>query len=53
MWHTLKVCHIWASGRHDPYVVPRVVAIVEAIAALVLAHMWLRAQGQRVLLQEL
>jgi chorismate synthase len=36
------------KGRHDPCVVPRAVAIVEAMAALVLADMWLRAQGQRV-----
>jgi chorismate synthase len=35
------------KGRHDPCVVPRAVVIVEAMAALVLADMWLRAQGQR------
>lgn len=32
------------KGRHDPCVVPRAVPIVEAMAALVLADHWLRAQ---------
>jgi chorismate synthase len=31
-----------ATGRHDPCVVPRAVAIVEAMAALTLADHWLR-----------
>lgn len=31
------------KGRHDPCVVPRAVPIVEAMAALVLADMWLRS----------
>ncbi|MCS7036648.1 MAG: chorismate synthase [Saprospiraceae bacterium] len=32
------------KGRHDPCVVPRAVPIVEAMAALVIADHWLRAQ---------
>jgi chorismate synthase len=36
------------KGRHDPCVVPRAVPIVEAMAALVLADMWLRSRGSRV-----
>jgi chorismate synthase len=31
-----------ATGRHDPCVVPRAVAIVEAMAALTLADHWVR-----------
>ncbi|MBI1192743.1 MAG: chorismate synthase [Bacteroidetes bacterium] len=34
------------KGRHDPCVLPRAVAIVEAMAALVLADHWLRYRGQ-------
>lgn len=33
------------KGRHDPCVVPRAVPIVEAMAALVLADMWLRSRN--------
>ncbi|MEX8547482.1 MAG: chorismate synthase [Mucilaginibacter sp.] len=33
---------IKGKGRHDPCVVPRAVPIVEAMAALVLADLWLR-----------
>ncbi|MBO0949869.1 chorismate synthase [Fibrella forsythiae] len=36
------------KGRHDPCVVPRAVPIVEAMAALVLADMWLRSQGNKI-----
>lgn len=36
------------KGRHDPCVVPRAVPIVEAMAALVMADLWLRAKGSRV-----
>ncbi|MBO0937810.1 chorismate synthase [Fibrella sp. HMF5335] len=36
------------KGRHDPCVVPRAVPIVEAMAALVLADMWLRSRGSKV-----
>ena len=36
------------KGRHDPCVLPRAVPIVEAMAALVLADMSLRARGDRV-----
>ena len=36
------------KGRHDPCVVPRAVPIVEAMAALVLADMYLRNQVARV-----
>ena len=34
------------KGRHDTCVLPRAVAIVEAMAALVLADHWLRYRGQ-------
>lgn len=36
------------KGRHDPCVVPRAVPIVEAMAALVLADMYLRDRSARV-----
>ncbi|MEM6271351.1 MAG: chorismate synthase [Bacteroidota bacterium] len=36
------------KGRHDPCVVPRAVPIVEAMAALVLADMWLLHRGTRM-----
>lgn len=36
------------KGRHDPCVVPRAVPIVEAMAALVLADMYLRNQSARL-----
>lgn len=36
------------KGRHDPCVVPRAVPIVEAMAALVLADMYLRSRVSRV-----
>lgn len=36
------------KGRHDPCVVPRAVPIVEAMAALVLADMWLRSKSTKV-----
>jgi chorismate synthase len=36
-----------AKGRHDPCVVPRAVPIVEAMAALVLADMWLIQQSKK------
>jgi chorismate synthase len=35
-----------ARGRHDPCVLPRAVAVVEAMACLVLADHWLRQRGQ-------
>ncbi|MBO0932841.1 chorismate synthase [Fibrella aquatilis] len=35
------------KGRHDPCVVPRAVPIVEAMAALVLADMWLRSRANK------
>lgn len=34
-----------AKGRHDPCVLPRAVPIVEAMAALVLADLWLAARA--------
>ncbi len=37
-----------AKGRHDPCVLPRAVPIVEAMAALVLADLWLLNQGSRM-----
>lgn len=36
------------KGRHDPCVVPRAVPIVEAMAALVLADLYLRARTSRL-----
>lgn len=36
------------KGRHDPCVVPRAVPIVEAMAALVMADMWLLAKNDRM-----
>ncbi len=36
-----------ARGRHDPCVVPRAVAIVEAMAALVLVDHWMRQHAQQ------
>ncbi len=36
------------KGRHDPCVVPRAVLIVEAMAALVMADLWLRGRVSRV-----
>ena len=36
------------KGRHDPCVVPRAVPIVEAMAALVLADMYLRNKVARI-----
>ena len=38
---------VQGKGRHDPCVVPRAVPIVEAMAALVLADMWLIRQAGR------
>ena len=38
-----------AKGRHDPCVVPRAIAIVESMAALVLADMVLRQQRNSIL----
>lgn len=35
-----------AEGRHDPCVLPRVIPIVEAMAALVLIDSWLLQRGQ-------
>jgi chorismate synthase len=36
------------KGRHDPCVVPRAVAIVEAMAALVLADHYLRNKSAKI-----
>ena len=35
-----------ARGRHDPCVLPRAVAIVEAMTALTLCDAWIRHRGQ-------
>jgi chorismate synthase len=40
-----NAAEIKGKGRHDPCVVPRAVPIVEAMAALVLADLWLRNQN--------
>lgn len=39
---------VQGKGRHDPCVVPRAVPIVEAMAALVLADMSLRARSSKI-----
>jgi chorismate synthase len=39
---------VTGKGRHDPCVVPRAVAIVEAMAALVMADHLLRARLSKV-----
>ncbi|QRR02594.1 chorismate synthase [Dyadobacter sandarakinus] len=39
---------VQGKGRHDPCVVPRAVPIVEAMAALVLADLYLRNKSSRV-----
>jgi chorismate synthase len=39
---------VTGKGRHDPCVLPRAIAIVDNMAALVLADMCLRARGNRV-----
>ena len=36
------------KGRHDPCVLPRAVPIVEAMAALVMADLWLRSRMSRL-----
>lgn len=43
---TQETITLEAKGRHDPCVVPRAVPIVEAMAALVLADMWLIQQSK-------
>jgi chorismate synthase len=37
-----EAAEVMGKGRHDPCVVPRAVAIVEAMAALVIADHFLR-----------
>jgi len=34
------------EGRHDPCILPRAVPVVEAMAALVVADLWLRSLAQ-------
>lgn len=43
-----EAAEIKGKGRHDPCVVPRAVAIVEAMAALVIADHYLRDQTVRI-----
>lgn len=43
-----EAAEIKGKGRHDPCVVPRAVVIVEAMAALVLADMLLRARANKL-----
>lgn len=43
-----EVVQIEGKGRHDPCVVPRAVAIVEAMAALILADHLIIARGDKV-----
>ena len=42
-----NAAEIKGKGRHDPCVVPRAVAIVEAMAALVIADHWLRNEAYK------
>ena len=42
---SLEKTQLKIQGRHDPCVVPRAVPIVEAMAALVVADHFLRAQA--------
>lgn len=35
-------------GRHDPIIVPRAVVVVEAMAALTIADLWLQGMGARL-----
>jgi chorismate synthase len=44
-----EVSEVQGKGRHDPCVVPRAVAIVEAMAALVLADHYLRDKTVRII----
>ena len=44
-----EAAEIQGKGRHDPCVVPRAVAIVEAMAALVLADHFLRDKTIRLI----
>lgn len=46
-----KSVSLAASGRHDPCVLPRAVAIVEAMVCLVLADHWLRQIGMSSLVE--
>lgn len=41
-------CEVSGKGRHDPCVLPRAVAVVEAMAALVLVDHALRQRAQRI-----
>lgn len=43
-----NAAEIKGKGRHDPCVVPRAVPIVEAMAALVLADLWIRNLGAKL-----
>jgi chorismate synthase len=36
------------EGRHDPCILPRVVPVVESMAALVLADLWLASRLDRI-----
>jgi chorismate synthase len=35
------------AGRHDPCLLPRIVQVIEAMAAIVLADLWLAARIDR------
>ncbi|HHG83399.1 MAG TPA: chorismate synthase, partial [Bacteroidetes bacterium] len=43
-----KPAIVKGKGRHDPCVVPRAVPIVEGMAAIVMADLWLLSQGKRI-----
>jgi chorismate synthase len=45
---SLKECTLQVKGRHDPCIVPRIVPVVEAMTALVLCDLILRAKSSRI-----
>ena len=44
----LQECSLQIKGRHDPCIVPRIVPVVEAMTALVLCDLILRAKSSRM-----
>jgi len=46
--HNHQTVELAAKGRHDPCVVPRAVAIVEAMAALVTVDLWLLHRSKQL-----
>ena len=44
----LQECTLQIKGRHDPCIVPRIVPVVEAMAAMVVCDLLLRAKNSRM-----